>query len=58
MRLDDKTRVIVDSTVEELVSVALQAGLDIHDLNRLLDSGMGLDDLVYAVSALLLKRAA
>jgi hypothetical protein len=40
------------------VSVALEAGLDIRDLNRLLDLGMGLDELVDAVKALLLDRAA
>ena len=58
MSVDDETRVIVDSTVHELVTVALEAGLDIRDLNQLLDSGLGLDDLVRAVRALLLDRAA
>lgn len=58
MGSEDTIRRIVDATVEELVSVALEAGLDIRDLNRLLDSGMALNELVDAVKALLLTRAA
>jgi hypothetical protein len=56
--LEDGTRMLLDATVEELVSNALQAGLNVCDLNRLLDAGMGLDELVDAVKALLLDLAA
>lgn len=51
-------RLLLDATVDELIKLALQAGVSIRDLNALLDSGLGLDELVDFVATKLLRRAA
>jgi hypothetical protein len=56
--LDDNTRALIDATIDELITVAPRAGFSIHDLNKLLDSGMELDELVNCIAARALKRAA
>ncbi len=56
--LDNDTRVLIEATIDELIRVAAGAGLSVRDLNRLLDSGLGLEELVECVAARLYKRAA
>jgi hypothetical protein len=58
MPLDEDTRLLIEATVDQLIRVAPRAGLSIHDLNNLLDSGMELDELVNCIAARALKRAA
>jgi hypothetical protein len=55
---DENTRLLIDATIDQLIRVAPRAGFSIHDLNKLLDSGMGLDELVDCIRATALKRAA
>jgi hypothetical protein len=56
--LDENTFLLIDATIDQLIRVAPRAGLSIHDLNKLLDSGMELDELVDCIAATVLKRAA
>jgi hypothetical protein len=56
--LDEDTRLLIDATVDQLIRVAPRAGFTIHDLNKLLDSGMDLDQLVDCIATAALKRAA
>jgi YHS domain-containing protein len=46
--LNDNTRLRIDATVDQLIRVAPRAGFSIHDLNKLLDSGLELDELLIA----------
>jgi hypothetical protein len=56
--LDEDARLLIDSTVDQLIQIAPRAGFSIHDLNKLLDCGLGLDELVDCIAATALKRAA
>lgn len=56
--LDEDTRLLIDATIDQLIGVAPRAGFTIRDLNKLLDSGMELDELVDCIAATVLKRAA
>jgi hypothetical protein len=56
--LDEDTRLLIEATVDQLIRVAPRAGFTIRDLNNLLDSGMGLDELVECIATAVLKRAA
>jgi YHS domain-containing protein len=56
--LDENTHLLIEATVDQLIRVAPHAGFTIRDLNNLLDSGMGLNELVDCIAATALKRAA
>lgn len=56
--LDDKTRLLIDATIDQLLRVAPHAGFSVRDLNNLLDAGLELDELVDYITATALKRAA
>ena len=56
--LDENTFLLIDATIDQLIRVAPRAGFSIRDLNKLLDSGMELDELVDCIAATALKRAA
>lgn len=56
--VDENTHLLIEATVDQLIRVAPRAGFTVRDLNKLLDSGMELDELVDCIAATALKRAA
>ena len=56
--VDDNTRLLIETTVDELARVAPRAGFSIRDLNNLLDSGMELHELIDCMAMTALKRVA
>lgn len=56
--MDENTHLLIEATVDQLIRVAPRAGFTVRDLNKLLDSGMELDELVDCIAATALKRAA
>ena len=55
---DDNTRLLIEATIDQLIRVARRAGFSIGDLNKLLDYGLELDELVDCIATSALKRAA